>query len=104
MVTAGAVGREAPYRGRTGLRDYLGDVAEAWEELQIAMDVAEVRGERVLVRGRVYARSRELGIRNLPVAWIWEMRGGRFTRGAVFPDPDQAVAMFAAGESMQSAS
>ena len=104
VVTAGAVGREAPYRGRTGLRDYLGDVAEAWEELQIAMDVAEVRGERVLVRGRVYARSRELGIRNLPVAWIWEMRGGRFTRGAVFPDPDQAVAMFAAGESMQSAS
>jgi ketosteroid isomerase-like protein len=67
------------------------------------MDGAEVQGERVLVRGRVYARSRELGIRNVPVAWIWEIRGGRFTRGAVFPDPDQAVAMFASGEPARSA-
>jgi len=104
VATAEAIGREAPYRGRTGLRDYLADVAQAWEELRVAMDEAEVLGERVLVRGRVYARSRELGIRNVPVAWIWEIRGGRFARGAVFPDPDQAVATFASGESTQRAS
>jgi serine phosphatase RsbU (regulator of sigma subunit)/ketosteroid isomerase-like protein len=102
-VTAGAVGREAPYRGRTGLRDYLADVAEVWEELRIAMDEAEVRGERVLVHGRVYARSRELGIRNVPIAWIWQIRDGHFTRGAVFPDPDQAIAMFASGKPAQRA-
>jgi serine phosphatase RsbU (regulator of sigma subunit)/ketosteroid isomerase-like protein len=99
-VTAEAVGREAPYKGRTGLRDYLADVAQVWEELRVAMDDIEVRGEHALVRGRVYTRSRELGIRNVPVAWIWEIRGGRFTRGAVFPDPDRAVALFASGESI----
>jgi serine phosphatase RsbU (regulator of sigma subunit)/ketosteroid isomerase-like protein len=103
LPTAEAVGREAPYSGRTGLRDYLADVAQTWEELRIAMDETEVRDERVLVRGRVYARSRELGIRNVPVAWIWKIREGRFTRGAVFPDPDQAVAMLASGESTQRA-
>jgi serine phosphatase RsbU (regulator of sigma subunit)/ketosteroid isomerase-like protein len=103
-VTTEAVGREAPYRGRAGLCDYLADIAQTWEELQIAMDEAEAQGERVLVRGRVYARSRELGIRDAPVDWIWEIRGGRFTRGAVFPDPDQAIAAFASGRSTQRAS
>ncbi len=97
VVTAGAVGREAPYRGKAGLRDYLADVAEVWEELQISPAEVESRGDALLVRGRVYARSRELGIRDVPVAWIWQLRDGRFVRGEVFPDPEQATARFAAG-------
>ena len=96
VVTAEAVGREAPYRGQAGLRDYLADVVEAWEELQISPDEVEARAGALLVRGRVYARSRELGIRDMPVAWIWQVRDGRFVRGEVFPDPEQAVARFAA--------
>lgn len=97
VVTAEAVGREAPYTGEAGLRDYLGDVAKVWEELHISPAEVEVRGDRLLVRGRVYARSRELGIRDVPVAWIWEVREGRFSRGEVFPNPEDAVARFAAG-------
>jgi ketosteroid isomerase-like protein len=95
VVTAEAVGREAPYSGPTGLRDYLADVAQIWEELQITPSEVEERGEVLLVRGRVYARSRELGIRDVPVAWIWRVRDGRFVRGEVFPDPEQAAARFA---------
>lgn len=96
VVTAEAVGREAPYRGAAGLRDYLADVAKVWEELQISPSEVEVRGATMLVRGRVYARSRELGIRDVPVAWIWEVRDGHFVRGEVFPDPEQARRRFAA--------
>lgn len=96
VVTAGAVGRDAPYSGAAGLRDYLGDIAEVWDELRISPSEVEIRGETLLVRGRVYARSRELGIRDVPVAWIWQVREGRFVRGEVFPDPEQAVARFAA--------
>lgn len=96
MVTAEAVGRDAPYRGPTGLSDYLADVSDVWEELRITPSEVERRGDRLLVRGRVYARSRELGIRDVPVAWIWEVRDGRFVRGEVFPDPEQAVERFAA--------
>jgi len=99
VATRGAVGREAPYSGAAGLRDYLADVAEAWEELRIAIGTVEVRGETLLVEGRVYARSREFGIRDVPVAWIWEVRDGRFVRGEVFPDPEQAVVRFAAQRS-----
>ncbi|HWM63175.1 MAG TPA: nuclear transport factor 2 family protein [Solirubrobacterales bacterium] len=96
VVTAEAVGREAPYVGPDGLHDYLADAARVWEELLITPSHTEQRGDRLLVRGRVYARSRELGIRDMPVAWIWEVRDGRVVRGEVFPDPEHAVERFSA--------
>ncbi|HEY1285961.1 MAG TPA: nuclear transport factor 2 family protein [Solirubrobacterales bacterium] len=96
IVTAEAVGRVGPYVGPAGLRDYMDDIEEIWEELQIVPGTQEWRGSTVLVRGRVYARSRELGIRDLPVAWIWEVRDGLFIRGEVYPDPEEAVARFGA--------
>jgi ketosteroid isomerase-like protein len=94
--TAEAVGRDAPYVGPEGLREYLRDIAEVWEELRIVTTEQEFRGSLVLVRGRVYARSRELGIRDFPVAWVWEIRDGLLLRGEVFPDPDQAAVRFKA--------
>jgi ketosteroid isomerase-like protein len=96
VVTAEAVGREAPYTGPAGLHEYMEDIAQVWEELQITPGGPERRGDTLLVRGRVYARSRELGIRDVPVAWIWEVRDGLIVRGEVFPDPEQAIARFTA--------
>jgi ketosteroid isomerase-like protein len=95
-VTAEEAGRTNPYVGPTGLHDYLDDVAKLWEELLITPMEVEYQGERLLVRGRVYARSRELGIRDIPVAWIWEVREGRFVRGEVFADPEEAALRFSA--------
>jgi serine phosphatase RsbU (regulator of sigma subunit)/ketosteroid isomerase-like protein len=89
--TAEQTGRTAPYVGPDGLREYLDDVERVWDELLITPKVAERRGGSILVRGRVYARSRPLGIRDVPVAWIWDLEGGRFVRGEVFPDPEAAV-------------
>jgi ketosteroid isomerase-like protein len=96
VVTAEAVGRDAPYVGPDGLRAYLADVAEVWEELRITPSELQSHGDVLLVRGRVYARSREQGIRDLPVAWIWQVSEDRFVRGEVFPDPEQAAVRFAA--------
>ncbi len=59
--TAGAVGREAPYVGREGLREYLSDAAQVWEELLVTPSEVEQIGDQLLVQGRVYVRSRELG-------------------------------------------
>jgi serine phosphatase RsbU (regulator of sigma subunit)/ketosteroid isomerase-like protein len=89
--TAEEIGREAPYTGPAGLQEYLADVDRAWDELLITPKVAERRGGSLLVRGRVYARSRALGIRDVPVAWIWDLRDGAFVRGEVFPDPEDAI-------------
>jgi len=94
--TAEQVGREAPYTGPEGLHEYLLDVDRAWDELLINPKVVENHGGSLLVRGRVYARSRQLGIRDMPVAWIWEAANGRFVRGEVFRDPEEAVRRLAA--------
>lgn len=94
--TAEAIGRTAPYVGPDGLHEYLLDVDKAWDELLITPKVVERRGRSLLVRGRVYARSRQLGIRDMPVAWIWDVDGGRFVRGEVFRDPEEAVQRLAA--------
>jgi ketosteroid isomerase-like protein len=94
VVTAEAVGRDAPYVGPAGLHDYMDDAAKVWEELLITPSQIEQRGDRLLVRGRVYARSRELGIRDMPVAWIWEVRDDLVVRGEVFPDLEHAFERF----------
>ncbi len=94
--TAEEIGRTAPYIGPEGLQEYLVDVDRAWDELQIGQKVVERRGGSLLVRGRVYARSRHLGIRDLPVAWIWDLAGDKFVRGEIFRDPEEAVTRLAA--------
>lgn len=97
-VTAEELGRKAPYVGPEGLREYLDDVGRIWDELLILPKQIESRGPRMLVRGRVYLRSHELGIRDMPAAWIWELDDGRFVRGEVFVDPEQATVRFAASD------
>ena len=94
-VTGKEVGRVEPYRGPEGLRQYLADVEQVWEELRVTPSTVERRDEELLVVGRVYLRSRELGIRDMPAGWIWRLRGGEFARGEVFADPDDARARFA---------
>ncbi|HVY79039.1 MAG TPA: nuclear transport factor 2 family protein [Solirubrobacterales bacterium] len=94
-VTGEELGRDAPYVGPDGLRDYLADVERFWEELLITPGSVERRGDWLLVHGRVYVRNRELGIRDMPVAWIWRVEDGLFVRGEVFADPAGAVERFA---------
>jgi serine phosphatase RsbU (regulator of sigma subunit)/ketosteroid isomerase-like protein len=89
--TAEQIGRSSPYVGPEGLTEYMRDVEKAWDELLISPKVVESHGRSLFVRGRVYARSRALGIRDMPVAWIWNVEDGRFVRGEVFRDPEEAV-------------
>jgi ketosteroid isomerase-like protein len=93
-VTAEEVGRSEPYVGAEGMRAYLDDVATVWEELLITPKQVEQREDSLLVRGRVYLRSRALGIRDMPTAWIWDLRDGLFVRGRVFVDPEEAISLF----------
>lgn len=94
--TAEQIGRDAPYVGPAGLSEYMRDVERAWDELLITPSVVERRGGSLLVRGRAYARSRPLGIRDVPVAWIWDLEGDKFVRGEVFRDPEEALQRLAA--------
>ena len=94
-VTAEEVGRSDALRRQRGAeRPTSSDVATVWEELLITPKQVEQRGDSLLVQGRVYLRSRALGIRDMPTAWIWDLRESRFIRGRVFVDPEEAVRQF----------
>lgn len=97
-VTAEAAGHDNPYTGIAGLNQYLDDVARIWEELLITPTLIEEAGSAILVRGRVYLRSRALGIRDMPTGWIWEHDENKFVRGRVFIDPAEAAASFRSGD------
>jgi ketosteroid isomerase-like protein len=86
-----AGGRPASYIGHSGLRELLVDAAAAWEELLLTPGEVESRDDVVLVRGRVHSRSREIGLRDLPVAWVFRIRNGRFTSARVFAEVDDAI-------------
>ena len=89
--TAAMAGRVGPYRGHAGLREYLTDVEALWTEMKATPVQVRMRGEDVFVVGRLYARGRNRGIRDLPVAWSLTMRDRRLVYGTVHEDPRRAA-------------
>jgi ketosteroid isomerase-like protein len=86
-VTGMLAGREEPYRGREALADYLRDVAEVWDEIELLpQELVELDGERVLVFGRVRARRRNSRI-DTPNAWMWKLRGEKVIFVRVYAEP-----------------
>jgi ketosteroid isomerase-like protein len=91
-------GRSEPYVGRAGVRRFLEEVERTWEELRVSAGEVRIRGDQILVIGRVYARSRESGMRDFPAAWIWRLRQGRIGYGRVYPDAAPALEAFAGAD------
>jgi ketosteroid isomerase-like protein len=86
-VTGIIAGREKPYSGRAALADYLRDVEEIWDEIELLpQELVELAGERVLVFGRVRARRRNARI-DTPNAWLWELQGGLVRAVHVYAEP-----------------
>ena len=82
-----------PYDGHAGMRRYLADLARTWAEFRVTIHEYEAAGERVLVRGRVYARSAiPAFITDSEIAFIWRVRDGRIVHGRTYTDPNDAEA------------
>ena len=89
-VTGTIAGRSEPYRGHDGLVEYLRDVGETWDEIELLpTDFHELSDSRLVVFGRVRAR-RELAVIDAPNAWLWEVGEGRIRSARVFGDPQSA--------------
>ena len=90
-VTGEHAGRTEPYRGHDGLRQYFRDVAAVWDELHLTPREFRSSGDRILVTGRVSARSR---IRTVTgsTGWIWRVRDGKVTYVRVYPSAADAIA------------
>jgi ketosteroid isomerase-like protein len=76
--TQAIAGREEPYRGHAGMREYYADVARIWDELTLhADDFRSIPGS-VVVMGHVEGRVAGEPIRRSAI-WTWKVRGGRAT-------------------------
>jgi ketosteroid isomerase-like protein len=93
LVPLRAVLEGTVYRGHEGLRRWLADMAEDWDDLRIDCDeLRGLEGSRVLVLGRFHARGRSSGVRlDQPAAWICELVDGKVARIRFFADAAAAL-------------
>jgi ketosteroid isomerase-like protein len=90
-VTGEHAGRTDPYRGHDGMRQYFRDVASVWEELKLTPREFRTSGDRILVTGRVAARSRSRTVTG-STGWIWRVRDGKVTYVRVYASAADAIA------------
>ena len=90
-VTGEHAGRTAAYRGHDGLREYFRDVASVWDELRLTPRDFRASGDRILVTGRVSARSRSRTVTG-STGWIWRVRDGKVTYVRVYASAADAIA------------
>ena len=76
--TQDLIGREEPYRGHAGMREYYDDVERTWEELTLfANDFRAIPGA-VVVMGHVEGRLDGEPVRRGAV-WTWKLHAGKAT-------------------------
>jgi ketosteroid isomerase-like protein len=92
-VTGDVAGRAEPYRGHDGVRQYFSDVATLWDELRIVPGEFRQDGDKILVTGRVSARSPARIVAG-STGWIWRVANGLVTYARVYPSAADAMAAF----------
>ena len=92
-VTGEHAGRTDPYLGHDGLRQYFRDLAEVWDELRIVPRDFRQNGDRILVTGRVSARSPARIVAG-STGWIWRISDGLVVYARVYPSAAEATAAF----------
>jgi ketosteroid isomerase-like protein len=89
-VTGMLAGRDKPYKGYEGMLEYMRDVGDMWDEIELlATEFHQISDSRLIVFGRVRAR-RELATIDAPNAWLWEVAEGTIRSARVFGDPQAA--------------
>jgi ketosteroid isomerase-like protein len=74
--TGRVLGRERPYLGHAGAREYFADVERAWEDLVLHTDDFRLIPGFVIVIGHVTGRHQGQPIRRASV-WTWQLREGK---------------------------
>jgi ketosteroid isomerase-like protein len=72
------IGREEPYRGHEGMREYFADVARTWEDLVIFADDFRTIPGAVIVMGHIEGRIGGEPVKRRSV-WTWKVKDGKAT-------------------------
>ena len=81
--TVELTGRDAPYRGRKGLRAYARDINRVWASLELTPTTFRAAGQSVIVFGRADTTS-GTETNTVHVLWVWQLRDGLVSSVEVF--------------------
>ncbi|MBJ7455667.1 MAG: SpoIIE family protein phosphatase [Thermoleophilia bacterium] len=77
-ATGELAGRDGPYRGHDGAREYFADLERVWDELELHADDIRAAAGAVVVFGRVTGRRGDEQLQR-SVMWSWTVRDGLAT-------------------------
>jgi ketosteroid isomerase-like protein len=73
--------RARGYRGHEGLREYIADVDEHFEDLKVEVDqLSDAAQDVVYVRGHLRGEDKEGRAVEIPIGYLWTIRDGRLLR------------------------
>ena len=86
------LGAGGVYHGHDGTRQYLGDLAEAWEVVRADIDDGLAVDDVAVLVGRIHYRGKGSGIETETAAgWVLKFREGKVIRFRAFRQPAQAL-------------
>jgi ketosteroid isomerase-like protein len=81
------------YRGHDGLKQYVRDLADAFELATAEVDDAVAVGDVAVLVGHIHVRGKESGVdARAPAGWMLKFRDGRVLMFRAFREPDKALA------------
>jgi ketosteroid isomerase-like protein len=87
------------YRGHSGIRQFVQDMDDDWDDFRIEPMEFHDREDWVAVVGCVTARGRGSGVDVDSVAgFVFELQSGRMARVVSYSDPEAALAAVGAAE------
>jgi ketosteroid isomerase-like protein len=90
VVNASVAGR--PYRGHDGVRRFVRDYREAFEDFELHSGEVHRFGEFSVWTGMVRAKGRDSGVElDQPFATVSELRGEKTIRFRSYLDPEEAT-------------
>jgi anti-sigma regulatory factor (Ser/Thr protein kinase)/ketosteroid isomerase-like protein len=85
------VERRTPYLGVDGLRRYLRDLDETWQEFDVSIDELRAAGDHVAALGRIHAR-RENIVADDPAGFAFKLRDAKIVWAKVYRSQEEALA------------